>query len=64
MPDNFNIGQLNPRDVKSLDVLTDASAAAIYGSRASAGVIIIASKRGETIGKPRFLIAIIVVLHN
>lgn len=39
--------------VKSLDVLTDASAAAIYGSRASAGVIIIASKRGETIGKPR-----------
>lgn len=53
MPDNFNIGQLNPRDVKSLDVLTDASAAAIYGSRASAGVIIIASKRGETIGKPR-----------
>jgi len=53
MPDNFNIGQLNPRDVKSLDVLTDASAAAIYGSRASAGVIIIASKRGEMIGKPR-----------
>lgn len=53
MPDNFNIGQLNPRDVKSLDVLTDASAAAIYGSRASAGVIIIVSKRGETIGKPR-----------
>lgn len=53
MPDNFNIGDLNPRDIKSMDVLTDASSAAIYGSRASAGVIIIRTKRGEATGKPR-----------
>lgn len=53
MPDNFNIGELNPKDVKSLDVLTDASSAAIYGSRASAGVIIIQTRRGDVVGKPR-----------
>lgn len=53
MPDNFNIGELNPKDVKSLDVLTDASSSAIYGSRASAGVIIIQTRRGEVTGKPR-----------
>lgn len=38
---------LNPSDIQSMSVLKDASAAAIYGSRASAGVIIITTKEGQ-----------------
>lgn len=43
---------LNPADIKSLTVLKDASSAAIYGSRAAAGVVVITTKSGE-IGKTR-----------
>ena len=42
---------INPNDIESFSVLKDASAAAIYGSRASNGVIIITTKKGHT-GKP------------
>jgi TonB-linked SusC/RagA family outer membrane protein len=45
------IADLNPDDIESLEVLKGASASAIYGSKASAGVIIITTKRG-TSGKP------------
>lgn len=38
---------LNPNDIESIDVLKDASATAIYGSRGSDGVIIITTKRGQ-----------------
>ncbi|HEY0768741.1 MAG TPA: SusC/RagA family TonB-linked outer membrane protein, partial [Sphingobacteriaceae bacterium] len=41
---------INPADIESVDVLKDASAAAIYGSRAGQGVILITTKRGK--GKP------------
>lgn len=41
------IGNLNPRDLESVQVLKDASAASIYGSRASNGVIIITTKKGR-----------------
>lgn len=46
MPSNFAINTLNPSDVQSIDVLKDASATAIYGSRAAGGVVIITTKRG------------------
>ncbi len=39
---------LNPSDIESIDVLKDASATAIYGSRGANGVVIITSKRGKT----------------
>jgi len=42
-----SINDLNPDDIASLDVLKDASATAIYGSRASGGVILITTKRGK-----------------
>ncbi|MBO4810626.1 MAG: TonB-dependent receptor [Prevotella sp.] len=42
---------LNPSDIVSLEVLKDASATAIYGSRASNGVVLITTKRGQA-GKP------------
>lgn len=44
---------INPADIESFNVLKDASAAAIYGSRASNGVIIITTKRGVG-GKAKF----------
>lgn len=43
---------INPSDIESITVLKDASAAAIYGVRASNGVILITTKKGKT-GKPR-----------
>ena len=43
-----DISFLNPVDVQSYTVLKDASAASIYGSRASAGVIVIVTKSGES----------------
>lgn len=42
---NFIAG-INPQDIESIDVLKDASAAAIYGSRAASGVILITTKKG------------------
>ena len=44
---------LNPNDIETIDVLKDASATAIYGSRAANGVIIITTKRGRE-GKGTF----------
>lgn len=44
--------KFNPSDIESITVLKDASASAIYGVRASNGVILITTKRGKT-GKPR-----------
>lgn len=41
-----DMSYLNPSDIASIDVLKDAAAAAIYGSRAAAGVILITTKRG------------------
>lgn len=39
---------LNPNDIESIDVLKDASATALYGSRASNGVIVITTKKGKS----------------
>jgi TonB-dependent starch-binding outer membrane protein SusC len=45
---------LNPADIASITVLKDAAASAIYGSRASNGVILVETKRGQTTGGPTF----------
>ena len=42
------IETLNPRDIESIDVLKDASATAIYGSRGANGVIIVTTKQGKS----------------
>lgn len=39
---------LNPSDIESMDVLKDASAAAVYGARAANGVVVITTKRGKS----------------
>lgn len=48
---------LNPNDIESLSVLKDASAAAIYGARASNGVILITTKRGTAAGAPSLTVS-------
>lgn len=55
-PDNVNrignaISGLNPQDIERLDVLKDAAATALYGTRAANGVIVVTTKRGR-VGKP------------
>ena len=55
-PDYINrignaIAGLNPQDIERLDVLKDAAATALYGTRAANGVIVITTKRGR-VGKP------------
>jgi len=45
---NNPLNMLNPSDIKSIDVLKDASATAIYGSRGANGVIIITTKQGQS----------------
>lgn len=51
-PDN-RIGDINPNDIESVEVLKGSAASAIYGSKASGGVILITTKRGQS-GSPRF----------
>jgi len=43
-----SVSWLNPNDIETMDVLKDASASAIYGSRASNGVVMITTKKGTT----------------
>ncbi|MCU0352515.1 MAG: TonB-dependent receptor [Cytophagales bacterium] len=47
------LADINPNDIESMEVLKDAAATAIYGARASNGVILITTKRGKE-GKARF----------
>lgn len=44
----MNIERINPNDIASVNVLKDASAAAVYGARAAFGVILIETKQGQT----------------
>ena len=47
-PGSNPLNYINPADIESIDVLKDASAAAIYGSRGANGVILITTKKGKT----------------
>ncbi|AOW10843.1 SusC/RagA family TonB-linked outer membrane protein [Flavobacterium gilvum] len=46
-PNSGGIGFLNPTDIETIDVLKDASATAIYGSRGANGVVIVTTKKGK-----------------
>ncbi len=48
-----SIADINPNDIESIEILKDASAAAIYGTRAANGVVLITTKRGAQ-GKTQF----------
>lgn len=49
---NGSLSDINPSDIASIDILKDASSAAIYGARSASGVIIVTTKRGAE-GKPQ-----------
>ncbi len=51
VPVSSGLGELNVNDIQSIQILKDASATAIYGSRGANGVIIVTTKHGEA-GKP------------
>ncbi|WP_345955781.1 TonB-dependent receptor [Mucilaginibacter sp. PAMB04168] len=51
IPYNGSISDINPPDIENIDVLKDASATAIYGSRGANGVILVTTKKGKR-GKP------------
>ena len=53
VPTKGNLNTLNLNDVESMQILKDASAASIYGSRAGNGVVIITTRKGKA-GKPKF----------
>ncbi len=47
------LSEINPDDIEQIDILKDASAAAVYGAKSANGVLIITTKKGKK-GKPRF----------
>lgn len=53
VPTTGNINMFSTNDIESIEVLKDGAAAAIYGSRAANGVIVITTKKGKS-GAPRF----------
>jgi len=57
------LASINPNDIETFTVLKDASATAIFGSRASNGVIIITTKKGKA-GKPKVAYSSTVSMHD
>lgn len=55
---------INPNDIERVDVLKDASAAAIYGSRAANGVILVTTKRGVKDQAPKFNLNLNTTIQN
>ena len=60
-PANFTL--INPNDIESIEVLKDAASAAIYGSRAANGVVLVNTKRGKA-GKTVFSVSAYTGLQN
>jgi TonB-linked SusC/RagA family outer membrane protein len=55
---NFNLNNLNVNDIESIEVLKDATALAIYGTRGAAGVILITTKSGKGISKGKTQVSV------
>ena len=55
IPINGNLNSLNPNDIESISILKDASSTALYGNKATNGVVIVTTKRGKSqVGELRF----------
>ena len=55
---------LNPNDIESIDVLKDASATAVYGSRASNGVVVITTKKGKIGNNSNEFVSVHCLVHH
>lgn len=58
-----DLSYVNPADIENISILRDASAATIYGSRASNGVIIVTTKRGKR-GEPKVVVNSYISTHS
>ncbi|EZH75048.1 hypothetical protein ATO12_09995 [Aquimarina atlantica] len=58
-----DLSYVNPADIENISILRDASAATIYGSRASNGVVIVTTKRGKR-GDPRVVVNSYISTHS
>ncbi|HEY9047747.1 MAG TPA: SusC/RagA family TonB-linked outer membrane protein, partial [Ohtaekwangia sp.] len=56
VPTSSTMNDINPNDIQSIDVLKDASASAIYGTRAANGVVLVTTKRGKFDDKLKFTV--------
>lgn len=56
VPTKDGINEISPNDIESINILKDASSAAIYGARASNGVVIVTTKRGKS-GKAKLSVS-------
>ncbi len=56
VPTKDGLNQISPNDIESINILKDASSAAIYGARASNGVVVVTTKRGKS-GKARLSVS-------
>jgi TonB-linked SusC/RagA family outer membrane protein len=55
IPINGNLNAINPNDIESISILKDASSTALYGNKATNGVVIVTTKRGKSqVGELRF----------
>lgn len=61
---NYAIAYLSPNDIESMSILKDASSAAIYGSRAANGVVLITTKQGKVSKGPQINFSAYVGLAN
>lgn len=59
-----SIGDVHPNDIQSMEVLKDASATAIYGSRGASGVILITTKKGKMDTKPTLTYNTYTTMHT
>lgn len=51
------VADINPDDIESIEILKGPNAAALYGSRAAQGVVLVTTKRSSTFEKQKYLIA-------
>ena len=63
VPTDLGLNNLNPQDIERLDVLKDASATAIYGSRGANGVVMITTRKGVT-GTSRLSVSVNAAFSN
>lgn len=63
VPTDLGINAINPQDIERLDVLKDASATAIYGSRGANGVVMITTRKGVA-GAPKLSVSANVAVQN
>ena len=57
---NFNLNNINSNDIKSIEILKDASSIAIYGSRGANGVVLVTTKNGSSVkgGEPQISVGV------